>query len=81
MSFLLHTLLSKLAIKHNGYFALVAKHAIHILTPCNNNNNTCLFQCLPTCYSASFPFYHSDNRIQIFESCCEHESTAGCHLS
>lgn len=38
MSFLLHTLLSKLAIKHKGYFTLAAKHATHILTPFNNNN-------------------------------------------
>lgn len=37
MSFLLHTLLSKLAINYKGYFALAAKHATHILTPCNNN--------------------------------------------
>lgn len=37
MTFLLHTLLSKLAIKHKGYFALAAKHATHILTPCYNN--------------------------------------------
>lgn len=41
MSFLLDTVLSKLAIKHKGYFALAAKHATHILTPCNTEYFVC----------------------------------------